>query len=81
MPTAVVVDCIEQHRDRFGIEPICAVLKDAGVQIAPSTYDARARPPSARAVRDAEMIVDITTAHKANPGVYGARKVHAELHR
>lgn len=30
MPTAVLVDHIDQHRDRFGVEPICAVLKDAG---------------------------------------------------
>jgi transposase InsO family protein len=82
VPTAVVVDYIDQHRDRFGVEPICTVLKDAGVQIAPSTYyAAKARPPSARAVRDAELVVDITTAHKANLGVYGVRKIHAELNR
>ncbi|NYG57501.1 transposase InsO family protein [Nocardioides daedukensis] len=82
MPTAVVVDYIDQHREEFGVEPICAVLKDAGVQIAPSTYyAAKTRPPSARAVRDAELVVDIKTAHRANLGVYGVRKVHAELNR
>jgi len=65
-----------------GVEPICAVLKDAGVQVAPSSYYAsKTRPPSARAIRDAELVVDIRTAHKANLGVYGARKVHAELNR
>ena len=78
----MLVDYIDQHRDRFGVEPICAVLKDAGVQIAPSTYyAAKTRPPSARAVRDAELVVDIKTAHKANLGVYGVRKIHAELNR
>ncbi|WP_246279909.1 IS3 family transposase [Nocardioides daedukensis] len=82
VPTAVVVDYIDQHREEFGVEPICAVLKDAGVQIAPSTYyAAKTRPPSARAVRDAELVVDIKTAHRANLGVYGVRKVHAELNR
>ncbi|MDF1601920.1 IS3 family transposase [Nocardioides sp. YIM 152315] len=82
VPTAVLVDYIDQHRDRFGVEPICMVLKDAGVQIAPSTYyAAKKRPPSTRAVRDAELVVDIKTAHKANLGVYGARKIHAELNR
>ena len=36
---------IEQHRDEFGVEPICRVL-----EVAPSTlYAARSRPPSARA--------------------------------
>ncbi len=78
----MLVDYIDQYRDRFGVEPICAVLKDAGVQIAPSTYyAAKTRPPSARAVRDAELVVDIKTAHQANLGVYGARKIHAELNR
>ena len=82
MPTAVLVDYIDQHREGFGVEPICTALKEAGVQIAPSTYyAARARPPSARAVRDAELVTDILVAHKANLGVYGARKVHAALNR
>jgi transposase InsO family protein len=84
----VVVDYIDAYRDRvvegkkLGVEPICAVLKDAGVQIAPSSYyAAKTRPPSARAVRDAELVEDIKVAHKANLGVYGARKIHAELNR
>jgi transposase InsO family protein len=52
------------------------------VKIAPSTYyAAKTRPPSARSVRDAELVVDIKVAHRANLGVYGARKVHAELNR
>lgn len=66
----------------IGVEPICAVLKNAGLQIAPSSYyAAKTRPPSARAIRDAELVEDIKTAHKANLGVYGARKIHAELNR
>jgi putative transposase len=65
-----------------GVEPICAVLKDASMQIAPSSYYAsKTRPPSARAIRDAELVVDIKVAHQANLGVYGARKIHAELNR
>jgi putative transposase len=84
----VVVDYIDAHRDRvvegkkLGVEPICEVLRDAGVQIAPSTYyAAKTRLPSARAVRDAELVEDIKIAHRANLGVYGARKIHAELNR
>ena len=65
-----------------GVEPICKALNEAGVQIAPSGYyAAKNRPPSARAVRDAELVEDIKTAHRANLGVYGARKIHAELNR
>ena len=78
----MLVDYIDQHRERFGVEPICTVLRDAGMQIAPSTYyAAKKRPPSARAVRGAKLVVDIKTAHQANLGVYGARKIHAELNR
>jgi putative transposase len=82
VPTAVLVDYIDQHRERFGVEPICSVLAEAGTKIAPSTYYAfKTRPASARSVRDAKLVVDIATTHKANLGVYGARKVHAELNR
>ena len=44
---------IDMNKDVFGVEPICAVLSEHGVKIAPSTYYARkSRAPSARAVRD-----------------------------
>ena len=33
MPTTVLVDYINQHRERFGVEPICTVLRDADMQI------------------------------------------------
>ncbi|WP_406049553.1 IS3 family transposase [Kribbella sp. NBC_00889] len=82
VPTAVLVDYIDQHRGRFGVEPICKVLAAAGIKIAPSTYyAARSRPPSARAVRDAELVPAIRQLHKDNLEVYGARKIHAELNR
>jgi putative transposase len=52
------------------------------VKIAPSTfYAARTRPPSARAVRDEAVKTEIARVHKDNYGVYGVRKVHAELRR
>ena len=78
----MIVAYIDEHRDRLGVEPICRVLTDAGTQIAPSTYyAAKTRPPSARAVSDAAMTACIERVHKDNYGVYGARKVHAELRR
>jgi putative transposase len=82
VPTAVLVDYIDAHRDRFGVEPICEVLSCAGTKIAPSTYyAAKTRPASARAVRDAELVPVIRQVHTDNLGVYGARKVHAEVNR
>ncbi|TCJ31731.1 IS3 family transposase, partial [Parafrankia sp. BMG5.11] len=58
------------------------MLKDAGVQVAPSTYYAtRKRPPSARAVTDEETLKEIRRIHAENYGVYGVRKIFAQLDR
>ncbi|MFC9554050.1 IS3 family transposase [Rhodococcus sp. NPDC056960] len=66
----------------YGVEPICRVLTRAGVQIAPSTYcAAKSRSPSARTVRDVELVEQIHRVHGENYAVYGARKVYAELNR
>lgn len=68
---------IDAHRARWGVEPICRVL-----QVAPSTYyAARARPPSARAQRDAELMPEIARVFAENYSVYGADKVWAQLNR
>ncbi|WP_370542097.1 IS3 family transposase [Amycolatopsis sp. FDAARGOS 1241] len=88
VPLAVVVGYIDDHRERvvegkkLGVESICAVLNDAGVRIAPRTYwAAKKRTPSKRAVRDAELLTEIERVFRENYGVYGARKVHAQLNR
>jgi putative transposase len=68
---------IQEHRSVFGVEPICAAL-----QIAPSTYYAarsRGREPSARALSDARLVVEIRRVHEASRGLYGARKVWWQL--
>ena len=68
---------IDAHKDRFGVEPICALLP-----IAPSTYhDAERRPPSARRIRDEELKAGIVRVHVENFGVYGARKIWRQLRR
>jgi putative transposase len=69
-----MVAFIDQHRDVYGVEPICAHLP-----IAPSTYflhKARQADPtarSARAQRDDELRVEIQRVWDANQQVYGAR--------
>jgi putative transposase len=81
----VIVDYIEAHRDRFGVEPICRVLSEHGITIAPSSYyAARARPPSPRAVRDEAVLAEIIRLHidpDRGRGLYGARKVYHQLRR
>jgi putative transposase len=69
----VIVGFIDEHRDEFGVEPICTTL-----QVAPSTYYAAKRrelAPSARAVRDAVMIQVLMVLWVANRKVYGAHKL------
>jgi putative transposase len=73
---------IDAHKPRFGVAPICRVLSEHGLKIAPSTYyDAKDRPASKRALRDEDLKVEIARVHAANYGVYGPRKVWLALHR
>jgi putative transposase len=73
---------IDDHREVYGIEPICRVLP-----IAPSTYRkhaARRSDPSRlpdRARRDADLRVEIRRVFKENFRVYGIRKIWRQLRR
>jgi putative transposase len=68
---------IDAQRDRYGVEPICRVL-----QFAPATYyAAKARPASARSLRDDELKEEITRIWNEHRRVYGADKVWAQLKR
>ena len=68
---------IDQHRERFGVEPICQTL-----QVAPSTYYAAvSRPPSPRRLRDDQLKVEITRVHRENYDVYGTEKLWRQLKR
>jgi putative transposase len=68
---------IDQHRDTYGVEPICQALA-----IAPSTYyAARSRPPSKRAQEDERLKDRISTVHEDNFAVYGVRKMWHQLRR
>jgi putative transposase len=70
------VDFIDAHREEFGVEPICTVLRSAGASMAPSTYyDTKTRAPSARAQRDAELGPVLVGLWEDNYRVYGARKL------
>lgn len=76
------IDFVDEHKEEFGVQPICEALKDTPAQIAPSTYyAAKSRPEATRTVRDRELSEEIARVHEQNYGVYGARKVHAELVR
>ena len=77
-----MVSFIDDHRDVYGIEPICRVLP-----IAPSTYHAHAArrldpataPP--RVHRDEELRHMIRRVFEENFRVYGVRKVWRQMNR
>ncbi|KAB1644811.1 IS3 family transposase [Gulosibacter chungangensis] len=73
---------IDANKADYGVEPICRALVDTAAEIAPSSYyAAKTRPWSDRAIRDLELSASITRIHKENFGVYGVRKIRAELRR
>ena len=73
---------IDDHRQVYGVEPICRVLP-----IAPSTYHehvARRRDPTqcpARARRDEALRPEVLRVFAENFGVYGVRKVWRQMRR
>ena len=73
---------VDEHRDTYGVEPICAELP-----IAPSVYyeaKRREREPgrrSERAKRDEVLRPLVRRVWESNYGVYGARKVWRQLQR
>jgi len=73
---------IDEHREAYGVEPICRVLP-----IAPSTYHERVaqrQDParlSVRARRDAALKPEIVRVFAENFGVYGVRKVWRQMKR
>ena len=77
-----MVAYINAYKNLFGVEPICRVLRDHNVPIAPSTYyAAKKRQASARQQSDERLLEVIHRVHRENFGVYGVRKVwHALQH-
>ena len=77
-----MIDFIDDHRDAYGVEPICHVLP-----IAPSTYRAHAarrKNPDlapAREKRDRVLAPEVRRVFEENFRVYGARKVWRQLGR
>ena len=68
---------IDEHRERFGVEPICRTL-----DVSASAYYHRATGQrSARAVADERLLGLIEQVHARNYGAYGYRKIWLALKR
>ncbi len=68
---------IDEHRGRFGVEPICRVL-DAS---ASAYYHRATGKRSERVVDDEQLLGVIKTTHEANYCAYGYRKIWLALKR
>lgn len=68
---------IDEHRARFGVEPICREL-----EVSTSAYWARrSRPPSSRAAHDEFVLGEIHRVHAEAFEVYGQLKTWQQLQR
>lgn len=68
---------VDQHRQRHGVRRLCRL-----VAVSPSGYYAwRQRQPSARQQEDEGLLGLIRTAFASGRGVYGYRRVHAQVRR
>jgi hypothetical protein len=68
----LICQFIDEHKERFGVVPVCRALSAHGIQIAPRTYWARlASGPGKRELWD--MTVTEILAGIYEPGVNGRR--------
>lgn len=87
--TALVCTFIAEHRERFGVAPICRALKLYDVQIAPRTFFAwLVRGPSRRALWEATITEVLAGYYQPDQkgrrkpeSLYGATKMWAHLRR
>jgi transposase InsO family protein len=68
---------ISEHRERFGVEPICRTL-----EVSASAYYERAKGRrSARAIEDERLLARIHEVHERNYCAYGYRRMSIALKR
>ncbi len=68
---------IEEHRERFGVEPICSNL-----EVSASAHYERAKSGrSARAIEDERLLARIREIHERNYCAYGYRRMWIALQR
>ncbi|RKR74784.1 transposase InsO family protein [Frondihabitans australicus] len=74
---------VDERRNSFGVEFICRVMRqtEVGFLTARGYRAAKARPASARQLRDDLLVPEAARLHRENYGVYGRRKMHALMRR
>lgn len=87
--TPLICAFIDEHKERFGVVPICRALGIQGVAIAPRTYWAhRSSAPSKRALWDTTITEILASYYDPDAGgkrppesLYGSLKMWAHLQR
>ncbi len=74
---------IDTHRDQFGVELICRVLRPAitGFLTSRGYRAAKTRPACDREIRDEQLIAVLRTVHRDNYSCYGVLKMHRAMTR
>jgi len=68
---------VDEHRERFGVEPICSTL-----EVSASAYYQRSKGArSARSLEDERLLARIREIHEANYFAYGYRRMWIALRR
>jgi putative transposase len=68
---------IEEHRERFGVEPICSILEVS----ASAYYERRTGRRSPGAIEDERLLARIREIHERNYCAYGYRRMWIALRR
>lgn len=78
-----MIQFINEHRDRFGVEFLCRTLRAAvrGFLTSRGYRAAKKRPASARQLRAELLVPEVRRLHARHYSVYGRRKMHALLKR
>lgn len=67
--------CIARHQDEFAVRLMCRVL-----EVSPAGYYAsRTRAPSARAIADERLLLNVRIEHATSDDTYGAPRIQREL--
>jgi putative transposase len=68
---------VDEHRGRFGVEPICRTLDVS----ASAYYQRKTRQRSARSLEDERLLAQVRELHEANFYAYGSRRMWIALRR
>jgi len=67
--------CIARHRGEYPLRLMCRVLEVS----TSGYYAARRRAPSARALADERLLLNVRVAFRESHGTYGSPRIHREL--